>query len=49
MERNLQIPGYGFKPKEALEKLKLFLESYEALYKRGMVHRDLKPENILVG
>jgi serine/threonine protein kinase len=48
MEGELKIPESGFKPEEALVKLKQFLLAYAELYRRGMYHRDIKPQNILV-
>jgi serine/threonine protein kinase len=44
----LRVPENGFTSKEALKKMKQFLESYAELYKRGMYHRDIKPANILM-
>jgi serine/threonine protein kinase len=43
----LEIPEGGFSVEEALRKLKLFLDSYEGIYKRNIVHRNLQPSNIL--
>ena len=46
-EGHFKIPQNGYEPKIALQKLKLILKSYGALYKRRMAHRDLKPLNIM--
>jgi eukaryotic-like serine/threonine-protein kinase len=42
------IPENGYPINEAIDKMKMFIDSYAEIYRRGMVHRDIKPENILI-